>query len=265
MTVTLLGVPFDAASSFRRGAAGAPAAIRAALEQVAGWSNRFTESGLDLGAADALRDAGDVACGEPAATRAAIERAVSDLLLAGERPLVLGGDHSITYPALRGMVEVMGPLDVLHLDAHPDLYEVYDGDRYGHACPFARALEDGLIARLVQMGIRAATPPQLALAERYEVEMVPMTDWGRPVGLFFERPVYISLDLDVLDPAFAPGVSHPEPGGLSVRELLNVLQRVHGRVVGADLVEYNPEADPHGRTAAVCVKLVKELAGLLAG
>jgi arginase len=94
---------------------------------------------------------------------------------------------------------------------------------------------------------------------------VTMANWAGPGAFFFERPVWISLDLDVLDPAFAPGVSHPEPGGLSVRDVLATLQRTHGTIVGADLVEYNPSLDEGGRTAGVCVKLIKELAGLLAG
>jgi len=262
--IALLGVPYDGSSSHLRGAARAPAMIRRELARVAEFSNLFTESGLDLEGPGALRDAGDLPVEDPEQTRGAIERGVSDILLAGERPLLLGGDHSITYPALRGVHGVLGQVDVLHLDAHPDLYPEFQGDRFSHACPFARALEAGLVSRLVQVGIRAATPPQLQVAERHGVEMLPMRDWGKPAGYFFDRPLYISLDLDVLDPAFAPGVAHPEPGGLSVREVIALLQRVHGKVVAADLVEYNPDADRDGQTATVCVKLLKELAGLLA-
>lgn len=265
MTVALLGVPWDASSSYRRGAAEAPQAIRRELVRAREYSNPYTESGLDSSAPGVIRDAGDVTGEDPAEARGAIERAVADIVAAGERPLALGGDHSITYPILRAAARLHGPVDVLHFDAHPDLYPIFEGDRYSHACPFARALEDGVIARLVQVGIRSMTPPQRQMAERYGVELTTMRDWGRPVGFFFERPVYVSLDLDVLDPAFAPAVSHPEPGGLSVREVISVLQRTHGTVVGADLVEYNPTVDPDGRTATVCVKLVKELAALLAG
>lgn len=263
MAIALLGVPWDASSSWRRGAARAPAAIRAEWEQARDYSNLFTESGANLGAKGVFRDAGDVAVSDPAPTRDAITAAVAGVIEAGDRPLVLGGDHSITWPVLRALHQAHGPIDVLHLDAHPDLYPEFGGDRYSHACPFARGLEDGFIARLVQIGLRSNSPPQREVAARFEVEQHPMTDWGRPHGLFFDRPLYISCDLDALDPAFAPGVSHPEPGGLSVRELITVLQRTHGRVVGADLVEYNPEADLDGRTAWAAVKLVKELAALL--
>jgi agmatinase len=265
MAVALLSVPYDGSSSSRRGAAQGPAAIRQALERMRDYSNAFTESGVDLGADGVLRNAGDVPCGTPDATRAAIERSVADVLALGERPLVLGGDHSITYPVLRALRAAIGPVDVLHLDAHPALYPEVQGDPYSHACPFARALEAGLVGRLVQVGVRSITPPQREVAEQYQVEMMTMQEWGRPLGFFFEAPVYVSLDLDVLDPAFAPAVSHPEPGGLSTREVLQVLQRVHGTVIGADLVEFNPSADEHGRTAGVCAKLVKELVALLDG
>lgn len=263
MTVVLLGVPWDGSSSGRRGAAQAPAAIRAAWDRVSSWSNPMTESGLDLVAEAALRDGGDVGAGDATAMREAVEAAVAGAVAGGERPLLLGGDHSVTYPALRGARAALGVVDVLHLDAHPDLYPEYEGDRFSHACPLARALEDGLIGRLVQVGIRTVTPPQRAVADRHGVEMVTMANWAGPGVFFFDRPVWISLDLDVLDPAFAPAVSHPEPGGLSVRDVLGTLQRLEGRVIGADLVEYNPALDRDGATGTVCVKLVKELAALL--
>ena len=261
MTVALLGVPWDGSSSWRTGAASAPEALRRELERAREYANPFAESGLDVLAR--LRDAGDTAHGDATEMRAAVESAVGAVLAAGERPLVIGGDHSVTYPVLKAMRAAHGPVEVLHLDAHPDLYPEFGGDRFSHACPFARALEDGLVTRLVQVGLRSDSPPQRAMADRFGVEQTRMAEWGRPIGLFFEGPVYVSFDLDVLDPAFAPGVSHPEPGGLTVREALSVLQRVHGHVIGADLVEFNPSADHHGQTAIVMAKLVRELAGLL--
>jgi agmatinase len=188
---------------------------------------------------------------------------VGQLLDAGERPLLLGGDHSLTYPALRAANARYGQLDVLHFDAHPDLYPQLDGDKYSHACAFTRSLERGLIDRLVQVGIRTANRPQREVAEQYGVEQLTMANWKSGSAFFFERPVWISLDLDALDPAFAPGVSHPEPGGLSVRDVIGVLQRLGGNVIGADLVEYNPDTDIQGVTAPICFKLIKELAAVL--
>ena len=263
-TITLLGVPYDEASSYRHGAALAPRAIRAELERARSYSNLFTETGVDLGRPGLLMDAGDVDCGTATETRAAIEYEVMEQLDRGHRLLVLGGDHSITYPALRGASGRLGTLDVLHIDAHPDLYPDLDGRKYSHASPFARALEDGLLGRLAQVGIRTMNPVQRLVADRHGVEVTTMMDWKGPPRFQFERPVWISLDLDAIDPGFAPGVSHPEPGGLSVRDVISVIQRVEGRVVGADLVEYNPRADINGRTAPVCVKLLKELAGRIA-
>ena len=147
------------------------------------------------------------------------------------------------------------------MDAHPDLYEDFAGDRYSHACPFARALEERLLDELVQVGIRAMTSPQRAQAERYGVEVIDMDAWvaGRRPALAY--PVYLSIDLDGLDPAHAPGVSHPEPGGLTVREVLTVLHQLEVPIVGADVVELNPERDRDSLTAVVAAKLVKEIAG----
>ena len=135
-TPTLLGVPFDAASSFRRGAAAAPGAIRAALTSPAG--NSWTEGMVDIDAPGVFADAGDVAGLEPQTARARIEQAVGKLVASGARPIVLGGDHSITYPVLRGLRPRHHQLSVLHIDAHPDLYQEFAGDRFSHACPFAR-------------------------------------------------------------------------------------------------------------------------------
>jgi arginase len=262
--IALLGIPWDGDSSWKPGAARAPAAIRAELERVRRYSTMLTESGVDLDRPGLLSDEGDVACGpDSATTRAAIQAAVTRQLDAGREPLSLGGDHSVSYPILRAVHARLGRVDVLHFDAHPDLYDEFEGNRYSHACPFARALEDGLIGRLAQVGIRAASAAQRALAEAHGVEMTTMADWRGPPRLELDRPVYISLDLDVLDPAFAPAVSHPEPGGLSVRDVVAMIQRLEGRVIGADLVEYNPDADPEGRTAVVAVKLLKELAAAM--
>jgi arginase family enzyme len=152
-------------------------------------------------------------------------------------------------------------LTVLHVDAHADLYETYEGDRYSHACPFARVMEERLADRLVQVGIRTLNAHQREQAERHGVEIVDMRAWSAGVRPALRGPVYVSIDVDALDPAFAPGVSHREPGGLTVREVLGLVQTLPGSLVGADVVEFNPTCDPVGLTAPVCAKLVKELAG----
>lgn len=259
--VALLGIPYDAGSSFLRGAAEAPPVIRDALWSEAG--NSWTESGIDLREAP-LDDEGDLwfTDAEPGeAARDRIAAAVERIAGAGRRPILLGGDHSITYPALRGFRPHHPRLTVLHLDAHPDLYEEFEGDRYSHACPFARVLEEGLAHRLVQVGIRAATGHQREQARRHRVEMIEMKDWREGLPLRLEGPVYLSFDLDVLEPGLAPGISHREPGGLSVRQALGIIQSLDAPLAGADLVEFNPRNDPSGITAAVCAKLVREIAG----
>lgn len=259
MTPTLLGVPYDLSSSFLRGAAEAPAKIREALSSSA--SNSWSELGVEIRAH--LGDGGDVSFPDDADPRRAIEEAVINLLEADATPIVLGGDHSITYPVVRGLWRELEPFDLLHIDAHPDLYDEFEGDRYSHACPMARILEQGLVGRLVQIGIRTANAHQRQQAERFGVEMIEMKDWARGRRPGFERPVYLSIDLDGLDPAFAPGVSHPEPGGLSTREVLELIHILPVPLIGADVVELNPTRDVNGLTALVAAKLVKELVGVM--
>lgn len=254
---TLLGLPTDSASSYLRGAAKAPARIREALACPS--ANTWTEGRHDLD--KLLADAGDLPLtGDGAGDRERIRAGVAALLDRGERPLSLGGDHAVTFPVLQALGPRHPGLTILHVDAHPDTYDEYEGDRFSHACPFARIMEAGLAARLVQVGIRTCTAHQAEQAARFGVEMVDMKAWAAGVRPRLEGPVYVSLDLDGLDPAFAPGVSHWEPGGLTTREVLTLIQSLPGPVVGADLVEYNPDRDPTGLTAMVAAKLVKELA-----
>ena len=259
--VAMLGVPYDASSSFLRGAAGAPVVIREALWSEAG--NSWTEMGINLREAP-LDDEGDLwfAEGEPGAeARERIAAAVESVAASGRRPLVLGGDHSITYPVLRGFRAHHPRLTILHLDAHPDLYDEFEGDRYSHACPFARVLEEGLADRLVQVGIRTASGHQREQARRFGVEMIEMKDWRDGMPLRLEGPVYLSFDLDALEPGLVPGIGHREPGGLTVRQALAIIHGLDAPLAGADLVEFNPVNDPTGITAAVCGKLVREIAG----
>jgi agmatinase len=188
-----------------------------------------------------------------------IHMAITRLLDAGQLPLVLGGDHSITYPILRAMSRAYPRLSLLQIDAHPDLYEEYQGNRFSHACPFARIMEKGWVAQLVQVGVRTMNKHQQEQAGRFGVEVITMASWEAGRRFDLDGPVYVSIDLDAFDPAFAPGVSHREPGGFSVRDVLSVIQDLAVPMAGADIVEFNPRRDPVGLTALVCAKLVKEL------
>jgi agmatinase len=258
--IAVLGVPFDEKSSFLRGAAGGPAAVRKVSTGKCYCG--YTELGVNLEEDTVLVDLGDVdTSGDMDKTFALIEKAVAAILGKGAVPIVLGGDHSITYPVLKAFARTFKPLDVLHFDAHPDLYDDLYGDRLSHACPFARIVEDGLAASVVQVGVRAVTATHRAKALKGGVRMIEMKDILDPLHLRFANPVYISFDLDALDPAFAPGVSHHEPGGLTTRQALQVIQSLKGRIVGLDIVELNPTRDPAAITAAAAFKIFKETVG----
>lgn len=253
----LIGLPYDASSSFLRGSAAAPPLIRQALRSPAG--NPFTENGADLAG---LTDAGDLTLSEtPARARDQIEMGIGAVLAGGFQPIALGGDHSVTYPILRAIVTQWPTLTILHIDAHGDLYDEFEHDRFSHACPFARIMEECAGVTLVQAGIRTLTPHQREQVARFGVNCIEMQHFAAGARPAIDGPVYVSVDLDGLDPAFAPGVSHREPGGLSVRDVVTMVQRLRGPIVGADLVEFNPSRDLDGLTAAVAAKVVREIVG----
>ncbi len=260
---TLLGIPLDVNSSYLRGPAGAPVKIREALRSDA--SNQWSELGIDVGAAGAFVDAGDLRLRDSrehsSQDFAEIERAVGALLEKGASPVSLGGDHSVTFPILKAFAPHYGELAIVHFDAHPDLYDEFEGSRVSHACPFARIMEERLAQRLVQIGIRTLNRHQREQAEKFGVEIVQMSALPAYDRLKIRGPVYISFDMDVLDPAFAPGISHREPGGMTVREAIAHLHAIEGTIVGADIVEYNPERDIAGMTATVAGKILKEILG----
>lgn len=260
---TLLGLPYDASSSFLRGAAGAPRLIREALHSSS--TNSWTENLRDLSAPGMLSDAGDLELAADGSARGLIESGVAALLDTGTRVIALGGDHSVTYPVLRAVNRRYPQPTILHIDAHPDLYDEFEGDRHSHACPFARIMEEGLAARLVQVGIRTLSGHQRAQADRLGVEIIDMRAFAAGMRPAVEGPLYVSVDIDALDPAYAPGVSHWEPGGLTVRELLAMIQALRVPIIGADVVEFNPERDRSGMTAMVAAKIVRELAGAMHG
>jgi agmatinase len=255
---TLVGVPFEANSSYLRGPALAPPLIRKALR--CDCANMWTETGVDLGEKSAFLDAGDLKLKAKNAF-AAIEGAVGNVLRESKLPVCLGGDHSVTYPIIRAFAKKYSGLTIIHFDAHPDLYDEFEGNRHSHACPFARIMEEGCAKRLIQLGIRTINSHQRKQAKRFGVEVNEMHDLPGFLKLRLGGPVYVSFDVDVLDPAFAPGVSHREPGGMSVREAISHLHAIKGKIVGADLVEYNPKQDVKQLTAMVCGKVLKEILG----
>ena len=225
-----------------------------------GACNLCSESGIDLADRTEFIDLGDIDIDGAANAIEIIESAISDLLSRDIRLISLGGDHAITYPVIRSYYHQYGRLEIVHLDAHPDLYDRYDDNRFSHACPFARIMEEKLAARLVQVGIRALNPHQKQQAARFGTEIITVAQLENATRLQLKGPLYLSIDLDVLDPAFAPAVAHHEPGGLTTRQLIDVIQRLQAPIVGADIVEYNPNRDFSEMTAMVAVKILKEVA-----
>lgn len=221
-----------------------------------------TESRQELGVDISFEDLGDLLLTEGPGDFDKICASAEEAARSGATPIFLGGDHMVTNPIVQGLAAVHGPVNILHFDAHPDIYHDFEGDQLSHASPFARIMEGGHARRLVQVGLRTVNAHCREQAKRFGVEMIEMRDFAAGAVPIPVAPLYVSFDLDALDPAFAPGVSHHEPGGLSVRDVLNVLHRIDGPIIGADVVEYNPSRDINGMTAVVAAKFVKELAGL---
>jgi arginase len=258
--VSLLGVPHDDYSSYLKGSAAAPGPIRQVL-----WSDAYglvTETRVDLGEPGRLVDQGDVVFSTDIDPWSVIEARVDEVLGAGHSLISLGGDHAVTHPILRAFRKRHPRLTIVHIDAHSDLYDVYQDNRRSHACPFARIMEEGLADRLIQIGIRCVNPHHDAQITRFGVEVFEARAW-RGQSLDLAGPVYVSVDMDGLDPACAPGVAHPEPGGLSTRQVIDIIQGIDQPIVGADIVELNPGLDLNGLTAAVAAKLLKEIAGMM--
>lgn len=253
-SILIQGINYDRKSSFLRGPALAPPLIRQSLYSDA--FNPYAENGQAVNISS-IKSGGDFAIND----YWEIERITAKHLEEADRLLTFGGDHSITYPILKSYHKKYPNLQILQIDAHTDLYDNFKGDRYSHACPFARVMEDGLAIRLIQIGIRSLTPHLREQAAYYEVEMVEMKDFDLKKLPVLDQPLYLSLDLDGIDPAFAPGVSHQEAGGLTSREVIHIIQSIQGPLIGADIVEYNPTLDNNGITAALAGKLAREILG----
>lgn len=251
--LAIVGIPFDAHSSFLKGPSKAPELIIEGIESDS--ANYFTESLNDLNAHPSIKWCGLASFDHYLGITDVISK-VSDK---GAIPISIGGDHSITYPIMKAIHAVHGPVNILHFDAHTDLYDTLDNNPYSHASPFARIMEDGLARKIHQVGIRTLTQHTKEQADRFDVSIVTMSSFDPAKTIALDGPTYLSFDIDVLDPAFAPGVSHHEPGGLSTREALTVIQGLKLDLVGCDLVEYNPDRDLNGVTAMVAAKILKEL------
>jgi agmatinase len=275
--VAVVGVPFDSGATYRPGARFGPHAVRNASRLLRGY-----HPGLEVApfSTQQVADAGDIAC-NPFSIQESIsqiEAAVDELLSGARRLLSIGGDHTIALPLLRAMNRRHGPVALLHFDAHLDTWDTYFGEPYTHGTPFRRAWEEGLLLeeRATHVGIRGPlfSPEDLADDSRFGFAIVgafELPDIGvagavdRIRSRLEDAPVYVSIDIDVLDPAHAPGTGTPEAGGLSSRELLGILRGLAGMsMVGADVVEVSPPYDHAEVTCVAASHVAYELLGLFA-
>ena len=274
----VFGIPFDTATSFRTGARFGPEAIRSASALLRPYHPAL---GLNLVESLSIVDYGDspVSPGATERTYGQVEEAMAPLVDAGVFPLALGGDHSITLAELRALVRRHGPLCLVQLDAHADTWDEYFGQKYFHGTTFKRAAEENLLdaGRSVQAGMRGSNygAGDIRVAEELGFTVVPSEElrelgaeaYGRLVGeKVGERPVFLSFDIDFLDPAFAPGTGTPEVAGFSTAEALACLRALRGiNLVGADVVEVSPAYDgPGQQTALAAANVAFELLALKA-
>lgn len=257
--VSLLGIPNDDNSAMMKGAAEAPGPIRAELHSDA--HSLWTETGIDLNAA--FNDHGDIRFDNTRDPWDIIEETVGRVLDIGDPLICLGGDHAITHPVMRAVRRRHKSLTILHIDAHPDIYDAYEGNRRSQTSSFARIMEEGLTDRLIQVGLRTINGHHRDQFKRFGVEVIEAGRCGEDLTLDIGTPIFISMDIDALDPAHAPGVTYREPGGLTVRQVVNLIHRLDQPIVAADIVEYNPRCDISNLTANVAAKLLKEIAGMM--
>jgi agmatinase len=259
--ISLLGVPHDENSSFMKGASEAPPLIR--RELLSDCYSSWSETGIDICAAGRLIDHGDIQFDPTSDPWDLIEQKVGQVMDSGDPLICLGGDHAITHPIMRAVRRRHANLTILHIDAHPDIYHEYQGNPRSHTSPFARIMEERLADRLIQVGLRTVNDHHREQFKRFGVEIVEAGRCGENLRLDPKTPVYISMDIDALDPAYAPGVSHREPGGLSTRQVIDLIHTLDQPIVAADIVEYNPRCDISNMTATVAAKLLKEIGGMM--
>ncbi|MDP9844611.1 agmatinase [Streptosporangium lutulentum] len=276
--VAVVDVPFDSGVTYRPGARFGPAAVRQGSRLLKPYNPAQDVMPF---AAQQVVDAGDIACNpfDIGAAVVQVEAGLRELTADGGRAVIIGGDHTIALPALRAATAAHGPVALVHFDAHLDTWDTYFGEPYTHGTPFRRAAEEGLLMRdaSAHVGIRGSLydPRDLDDDARFGFTIVHCAEMDligprgvaeRVLDRVRDAQVYLSIDIDVLDPAFAPGTGTPESGGMSSRELLSVLRGLAGlNIVGADVVEVAPAYDHAEITSVAAATVAYELVSLLAG
>ncbi|MDI3339149.1 MAG: agmatinase [Sphaerobacter sp.] len=275
--VAVCGIPFDTGTSYRTGARFGPAAVREMSAML-----RLYNPSLDVNVYDHLSvvDYGDLPTvpGYIEDTYARVEAGLAPILAAGVIPIAIGGDHSITLAELRAVARRYGPVGFIQFDSHADTWDEYFGRKYNHGTPFRRAVEEGLIdtARAIQVGMRGSLygPEDLAQSRALGFELWTTDDVRREglaavLAAIRQRvgsgPVFLTFDIDFVDPSFAPGTGTPEVGGFTSREAQELVRGLVGiDVVGMDLVEVLPAHDPNGITALIAANVIFEFLSVLA-
>jgi len=276
-----VGVPFDLGTSNRSGARFGPRQVRSESVLLRPYNMATRAAPFD---SLQVADIGDVATNayNIVDSIARIETAYDSIIANGCRPITIGGDHTIAWPILRALCKKYGPIGVVHVDAHADVNDTMGGEKIAHGTPFRRAVEEGLLDchRVVQIGLRGTGYHAddfdwcreqgfrvVQAEECWHKSLVPlMKEVAERVAGVGNGPVYLSFDIDGLDPSFAPGTGTPEIGGLSVQQGLEIIRGLRGlNIVGADLVEISPPYDPHGTTALVGANLAFEMLCVLPG
>jgi agmatinase len=277
LDVALLGIPYDGGTSYRSGARFGPRAVREQSSLIRTW-----HPVLKVHPFERLRVAD---CGDVDVVPISIERTyeavtakLDEVVGTGAVPVCVGGDHSITLPILRSIARRHGPVGVVHFDAHPDTWDEYFGSKFFHGTPFRRAIEEGHIdsRRMLQVGLRGPLygPDDFAFHDQHGIEVLRIeaikeqgTAWASErLSRLRGGPVYLSFDIDAVDPAYAPATGTPEVGGLTSYEALALVRALAGlTLVGADVVEVSPPYDGPGQiTALLAANLLFEIVCLLA-
>jgi guanidinobutyrase len=272
LDVGFVGVPFDVGTSNRAGARFGPRQIRTESCLIRPYNMATRAAPFD---SLQVADLGDIAINTFNLQKsvAIIEQAYDEILLADCKPLTLGGDHTISLPILRALCKKHGPVGIVHIDAHADINDHMFGERIAHGTPFRRAIEEGLIepARMVQIGLRASgyEADDFDWPRSQGVRVVQAEEcWYKSLAPLMEEvreqlgagPVYLTFDIDGLDPAYAPGTGTPEIGGLTVHQGLEIVRGCRGLdLVGGDLVEVAPAYDTSGNTSLVAANLLFEM------
>ncbi len=281
--LVVMGIPWDVSSSFRKGAAKAPSYIRKAT--TGDLYNAYTQQNISLTEKWRIYDIGDVEFSGNEVDTARMD-IFATLKYLGDNYneksfLFLGGDHISTFFSFEALLK-LGIIDesnsgIIYFDAHPDLYHIYDGNHFSHACVVRRLIDELNVnpSRIFLAGIRSATPDQLDFVEETGISFVPQTRIRKDGVSTLTKvlkddswkdieSIYLSIDMDILDPAFAPGVGNPEPGGLTTAELVDLIHELAGlRIQAFDIVEHCPAYDNSNITAFSASKLIKEVLGIM--